>query len=123
MNTPKKIAISRLDIVDMSVKLPEGKEIFLKQGTHYITDVAAEIDFLSQQKGLCVVDLDDKEFKSWVTSRIIPSVENAALTDTQAAPFVWKDEYEDIAIAELKKRGYRVQRMKKATGDNAKDNA
>lgn len=107
-HTPKKIAISRLDIVQSEIKFPSGKTISLHRNKPYLTHDPEEINFASQLKGISVVDLDDKEFRTYIGSNFVPSITNPGVNEENADEFRWLADREEEVAEELRKRGYIV---------------
>ena len=111
MNLPKKVVLSKVEIMRYEIKFPSGKKLVLgRDNPQYITDDMDELDFLSRQKGVAIIDLNDMEFKNWMTKqpKERPDVRNKNLTPDDIREFKWTTDLEEEAISHLKSKGYSV---------------
>ena len=111
MNEPKKICLSRIEIIEASFKLPNGGSLVLTQkNPFYITDDPDVIDFMSRQKGVCIGDIDDVEYRSYMSRRFseLPSAFRTDVKSEEAERCRWDTEDEKLAIGKLKELGYIV---------------
>jgi len=108
MIVPKIFFISRTDIVNISIALPNGKNLMLTTDSSYQTDDPEEIDFLSQIKGVGCRDLNDKEFKGWATAQFdrLPSIDKNISSPEEVREFLWHDTEETIAKSSLQANGW-----------------
>ena len=119
MIVPKIFFISRTDIVNISIALPNGKNLMLTTDSSYQTDDPEEIDFLSQIKGVGCRDLNDKEFKGWATAQFdrLPSIDKNISSPEEVREFLWHDTEETIAKSSLQANGWMTGHIWKKEDD------
>ena len=120
MDLPKKIFISRRDIMRYKIIFPgelyedgKEKEVILKPGVAYKTEDKKELEFVANNcKGLGIATMSDlREIKDFIANVQLPELDDPNLTKEKAAKFVWKDEHEDEIVKALKDHGYIVEKI------------
>lgn len=119
MIVPKIFFISRTDIVNISIALPNGKNLMLTTDSSYQTDDPEEINFLSQIKGVGCRDLNGEEFKGWATAQFdrLPSIDKNISSPEEVREFLWHDTEETIAKSSLQANGWMTGHIWKKEDD------
>ena len=111
MTEPLIFYISRYEIADMGIALPNGKRISLSRGDEYKTSDPEEIAFLTDVKGLGARKMDDAEFRGWATTQFdnLPTIDRLDIkTVKDVETHLWTSSFEKIIISFLKTKGWIV---------------
>lgn len=113
MQEPKIFSLSRIEISEMSITLPNNATVVLKRGGEYRTSDEEEIAFLCTVKGVQCRDISDAEYKTWAQTQFekMAHIDNPEIkTVEDVAQFLWKDPVDKLILLHLENNGYIVSK-------------
>ena len=113
MQEPKIFSLSRIEISEMSITLPNKTTVVLKRGGEYKTSDEEEIAFLCTVKGVQCRNISDAEYKTWAQTQFekMAHIDNPEIkTVEDVAEFLWKDPVDKLILLHLENNGYIVSK-------------
>ena len=113
MQEPKIFSLSRIEISEMGIALPNNATVVLKRGGEYKTSDEEEIAFLCTVKGVQCRNISDAEYKTWAQTQFekMAHIDNPEIkTVEDVAEFLWKDPVDKLILLHLENNGYIVSK-------------